>query len=157
MLAAFLLGVATVSFRFLPWDYYITYIKDHLDPDSIGYMDVAGPYKIFSPDDLTKREPAEIQISLKRTFELLTGSSDADLFVLKSSDDPCLLSDLIYCNRLPSAKVKPFIEAALAYKQQAQARELSNRSTEIAIGSLIVSFCGMLLSLWAFFFRKKSS
>jgi hypothetical protein len=122
-----------------------------------GYIDSAGYTEYSYSEKLAKREPAEIQKDLKGIFDVLAVGSEADLFVLKSSDDPCLLEDLIFCRGIPSEKVKPFIEAALAFKQAAQAREMSSRNNLISVGSLCVSFLGLVIAGLSFAYRKKSS
>jgi hypothetical protein len=124
-----------------------------------GYVDLGYGFTYGGnyADDLAKRQPADIQKDLKGIFDELVLSSDADLFVLKSSDDPCLLGELIFCRALPSEKVKPFIEAALAFKQTAQAQEFSLRNNLISVGSLCVSFLGLVIAGLSFVYRKKSS
>ena len=117
-----------------------------------GYADLS-----YYSEALAERQPAEIQKDLKGIFDQLVGSSDADLFVLKSSDDPCLLNDLIFCRAIPSEKVKPFIEAAFAYKQVAQARDMSLKNNLISVGSLCMSFLGLIIAGLSFAYRKKSS
>jgi hypothetical protein len=125
--------------------------------DILGYADTYGPGKRYYADELAKRQPADIQKDLKGIFDELVVSSDADLFVLKSSDDPCLLNDLIFCRMIPSEKVKPFIEAALAFKQTAQSQEISWRNNLVSVGSLCVSFLGLVIAGLSFAYRKKSA
>jgi hypothetical protein len=128
-----------------------------------GYIDLgygftygSGYTEYSYSEKLAKREPAEIQKDLKGIFDELVEGSEADLFVLKSSDDPCLLAELIFCRKIPSEKVKPFIEAALAFKQATQAREMSLKNNLISLGSLLVSFAGLIIAGLSFANRKKS-
>jgi hypothetical protein len=132
--------VAVVSYRTA--DYGNLYTREYPD--------------VYS-DALAKRQPADIQKDLKIIFEQLIVRPDADLFVLKSSEEPCLLEELIFCRLIPSEKVKPFIEAALAYKQDAQSREMSRGNNLISVGGLLVSFFSLIVAGLSFAYRKRAS
>ena len=153
LVVAFLVGGTSVLL--------VIFALQWMRPFDFGNFDMAESYTGYTEyvyaDDLAKRQPIDIQKDLKTIFEQLVERSEADLFVLKSSDDPCLLSDLIFCRLIPSEKVKPFIEAALAYRQAGQLREASAKSSLISIGSLCVSFVGLIIATLSFLYRKKAS
>lgn len=135
---------------------FVLYKKRGMNGVEMGYVDTAGP-RTFYADDLAKRQPADIQNDLKEIFGELVARRDSDLFVLKSSEDPCLLEEMIFCRLIPSEKVKPFIEAALAFKQDAQSRQMSVKNNLVSFGSLVVSFIGLIIAGLSFAYRKKSS
>jgi hypothetical protein len=143
--------VGALSFALLRSKY-----RDYGGYVDLGHAFTYGLGKLYYADELAKRQPADIQKDLKEIFDELVHSSDADLFILKSSDDPCLLEALLFCRLIPSEKVKPFIEAALAFKQAAQAREISLKNNLISLGSLLVSFIGLIIAGLSFAYRKNS-
>jgi hypothetical protein len=85
-----------------------------------------------------------------KLFDDLKRTNDDVLFVLKSADDPCQLKGPLNCRGLPGDKVKPFLEAAIAYRQAENSSAASLRSLWVALGALFVSCCSMAISYMNF-------
>ena len=113
-------------------------------------------YVYFFPDQFAADQPQQVQEALRIVFDSLTYSSTvSQLRILKSSDTPCLMTDLISCLGMTDKLVKPYIEAALDHKLANQTLEIAAKSNYIATGSLTVSFFALIVSALTFFFRRK--
>ncbi len=115
-----------------------------------GYTDY---YTDSAVAGLAKRESEAAQQILKILFPELQMKNFDVLFLLKAHENPCRMDELIACRGLPSATVKPFIEAALAHKQTAETLRLAggsvfaqNANAFISTFALVVSFLSLAIT-----------
>ena len=91
------------------------------------------------------------QDTLKRIFQELREKPTDQLFVLKSEADPCADVILLDCRGLNNKDVKPFIEAALSYRQAEGTEALAWQANLIAGGgvgiSLLLGIVGIVVGL----------
>ena len=81
-----------------------------------------------------------------KLFDDLKVMRDDVLFVLKSADDPCGVVKTLDCRGISGEKVRPFVEAAITYRQFESSSSSSWRSLWVALGALFVSCCSMGIS-----------
>jgi hypothetical protein len=114
-----------------------------------------GSYDFYplAAQELSKRQPDEVQALVKELWKDLVRSDDAELYILKSLDNVCLGE--IDCRGIPSKDVKPFVEAALAAKQTIETATIAWRGLYVAAGSLFVAFLSMGFAGLTFVTRKK--
>jgi hypothetical protein len=96
-------------------------------------------------DQLTLKEPEDIKKEMRRIFSELVAKPNADLYILKSTDEPC---EQIVCGPISNAKAKPFIEAALAHRQSAETSLMIKISLYMSAGSLLVSFLALIANVF---------
>jgi hypothetical protein len=119
---------------------YDTY--DYIDvyADQYGYGDYSTPI-----GRLKKLSPQDEWQALDAIATRLDEKTDAELYKLKAAPDVCV-TEIVDCDGLPDAKVRPVIDAVLATHQTAETVAYYRRTGFITSGSLFVSFLALLIS-----------
>lgn len=115
------------------------------DWSSYGY----GDYYPSAVRELAKLQPEEFQEALEQLFNEFVKLSEAQLYMITSADDVCL-STLINCQGVPSKNVKPFLEKALAFKQNSGTVTIALWGIAISFGTLLISIGGFVITFLKF-------
>jgi hypothetical protein len=111
----------------------------------------------LNEDEIKRRASTLERGMLDQIFNELRSHNDQSLLQMKAFDDICA-NGLVDCRNIPTAKVKPFIEAVLADRQRV--RDIANgdsarNANYLAAGSLFVAFLALVFSALTYF-RKRS-
>ena len=71
--------------------------------------------------------------------------------------DPCAFKSKLNCMELPSAEVKPFVEAALERLKAIQAAQDAAASRYLSYGGVGISFASLMISFLSFRVKKKEA
>jgi hypothetical protein len=98
-------------------------------------------------DLLNKYATPRENVALRAIYDELYNLPIHELWFLKADDDPCADTKDINCRGLPSAKVKPVIEAVTSRRETADAKLPAYIADGIAGASLLISVISALAGI----------
>jgi hypothetical protein len=135
-------------------DYVSTYLPAYESTYIPSYYSDYSTALDYSTAILRNLAPIEERPLLEVISSELQRKTDSELYKLKAFEDICA-NDLVNCRGLPSAKIKPFIDAELSARHAAETASLARLANFIAEGSLFISCLALIFTALTYLSTRK--
>jgi hypothetical protein len=102
-------------------------------------------------DDAVKKLNLDQKTKMEILFDTLHSISDEDAYFLKAVPDPCSASEVLQCDGLPGATVKPFITMEIDKRIAARSAQDAHRTYNLSRWAFVVSLFSTAVSVLALF------
>jgi hypothetical protein len=98
-------------------------------------------------DLAVKKLNLDQQTKLQILYKTLDSISEEDLYFLKAAPDSCATPDILQCDGLVGAIVKPFIDMALDKRKAKDAAEEAQRTYNLSWWAFVVAAISLITSI----------